>query len=681
MERLVVGAVDVHEPLDLVGRERAHLRLQAGAADRLQQLLVGVVAAEHLAGRVPHRGEDDRAGVHDGAVEVEENGLEPHASIVSAPHRPLRPGLRRASAASPRRCQRRRSGVAEVSDFRYLVVPHTHWDREWYLPFEQFRLRLGSVVDGVLDTLERDPSFTSFTLDGQAIVLEDYLEVRPENEGRLQALLDAGRLEVGPSYVLPDEILVGGESLVRNLLLGRRVCRRFGVEPSGAGYLPDSFGHPAQLPQILAGFGIRTFLFSRGMGDEIDDVGVVFRWRAGPAEVVACQMLPHYDNFARLTWYDDAEERVRAIVERFGELLRGAGQDEIVLANGSDHLPVEPELPEILSGARADARRAVPDRPLRRIRARCRRAAGARGRAGGQQAPEHPARGQLGADLPQAGERARRATPALDRDGRRAANAARRCRVPGRRPAAGVARPPAQPPARLDLRLLVRRGAPRHARPLRAARPDARLRRAGGARGRRRAREHAAVPAAPPRRRRALELDGFSGGRPEPFSAARELDRSRGDRRAARLRGRARRRRPLHVLSLGARPTSSSVGRRAGERRGARARARAAGDQDRDDDSRVHGPRPLRADERRRERGGGSPASRPRPLRRAARTRCGPRASSPSSIVRSRRRLRAPTGSSRRCRRRTRSAPSRSGHSSCSRKGYRSTRRRRTGCD
>src|SRR5215831_19191083 len=240
--------------------------------------------------------------------------------------------------------------VAEPSEFRFLVVPHTHWDREWYLPFEQFRLRLGAVVDGVLDTLERDPSFTSFTFDGQAIVLEDYVEVRPDNEERLRALLAAGRLEVGPSYMLPDEILVDGESLVRNLLFGRRVCRRFGIEPSSAGYLPDSFGHPAQLPQILAGFGIRTFLFSRGTGDEIDDVGVVFRWRAGPADVVACQMLPHYDNFARLTWYHDAEERVRAIVERFGDALRAAGQEEIVLADGSDHLPIEPELPQILSG-------------------------------------------------------------------------------------------------------------------------------------------------------------------------------------------------------------------------------------------------------------------------------------------------------------------------------------------
>ena len=152
-----------------------------------------------------------------------------------------------------------------------LIVSHFHWDREWYRSFQEFRGRLVDAVDAVLDLATADPEFR-FVLDGQAIVLEDYVEVRPENEGRLRALLDAGRLEVGPSYVLPDEILVGGEPLVRNLLLGRRVCRRFGVEPSGAGYLPDSFGHPAQMPQVLAGFGIGTCLFSRGMGDQLDDI-------------------------------------------------------------------------------------------------------------------------------------------------------------------------------------------------------------------------------------------------------------------------------------------------------------------------------------------------------------------------------------------------------------------------
>jgi len=237
--------------------------------------------------------------------------------------------------------------VPDASDFDYLVVAHTHWDREWYVPFEVFRLRLAAVVDGVLDTLEHDPTFTSFTLDGQAIVLEDYVDVRPENADRLRALLAARRLEAGPWYVLPDEILVGGESLVRNLLLGRRVCRRFGVEPTAAGYEPDSFGHPAQLPQLLAGFGLGTFLFSRGMGDQIDDVGVVFRWRAAGCEVVAQQFLPHYDNFARLWTVEDARERVDEIVARFGTPLEQAGVRTVLLANGSDHLPIQPQLPEM----------------------------------------------------------------------------------------------------------------------------------------------------------------------------------------------------------------------------------------------------------------------------------------------------------------------------------------------
>jgi hypothetical protein len=333
VERLVVRAVDVHELVDPIGSEDLHLRLEPRASDRLHQLRVLILAAEHLAGSVTHRGEDDRARVDDSAVEIEEDDREAHHCT----HR----------IDAPREPQLRFGAVPAVSDFRYLVVPHTHWDREWYLPFEQFRLRLGEVVDGVLDVLERDNSFPSFTLDGQAIVLEDYLDVRPEHEARLRALLSAGRLEAGPWYVLPDELLVGGESLVRNLLLGRRVCRRYGVEPSPAGYEPDSFGHTSQLPQVLAGFGVRTFLFSRGLGDELDDVGVVFRWRAGPAEVVACQQLPHYDNFAQLESAEDAEARVVRMVDRFGELLERAGCDTILLANGSDHLPVQPELPKL----------------------------------------------------------------------------------------------------------------------------------------------------------------------------------------------------------------------------------------------------------------------------------------------------------------------------------------------
>ena len=237
--------------------------------------------------------------------------------------------------------------VAELGLRRFCVVPHTHWDREWYRPFEYFRLALAQVVDGVLDLLERDPRFATFTLDGQAIVLEDYVEVRPENERRLRALLDAGRIEAGPSYVLPDELLVGAEPLVRNLLIGRAVCRRFGVEPSPVGYLPDSFGHPLQLPQILAGFGIRTFVFSRGLGDQLDELGVVFAWRAPDgSEVLAFQQLASYGNFAAISGADDAERRIRDIAARFGPALQRAGVHELLLCNGTDHVPAQPELPD-----------------------------------------------------------------------------------------------------------------------------------------------------------------------------------------------------------------------------------------------------------------------------------------------------------------------------------------------
>jgi mannosylglycerate hydrolase len=232
--------------------------------------------------------------------------------------------------------------------WEFYVVAHTHWDREWYRPFEHFQLALGRVVDGVIDVLERDPTFTSFTLDGQAIVLEDYLEVRPQNESRLRALVAAGRIELGPSYMLPDEFLVCGEALVRNLLIGRAVCRRFGAEPTPTGYMPDSFGHPFQLPQILAGFGIRSFVFSRGMGDELDEVGVVFRWR-GPdgSEVLAFQQLDHYGNFAFVSGVEDGEGRVRGILDRFGPWLDRAGIRQVLLCNGTDHVPVAPELPRL----------------------------------------------------------------------------------------------------------------------------------------------------------------------------------------------------------------------------------------------------------------------------------------------------------------------------------------------
>jgi alpha-mannosidase len=149
-----------------------------------------------------------------------------------------------------------------------IIVGHTHWDREWYLPFEGFRARLVAMLDELLEILEAEPEMRSFMLDGQAIMLEDYLEVRPEAEERVRHLVSAGRLKVGPWYTATDTLLPDPEALVRNLQLGRWASHRFGGQPMPVGYMPDLFGFCGQLPQILHNFGIESAQAWRGLHPE-----------------------------------------------------------------------------------------------------------------------------------------------------------------------------------------------------------------------------------------------------------------------------------------------------------------------------------------------------------------------------------------------------------------------------
>ena len=132
------------------------------------------------------------------------------------------------------------------------IIPHTHWDREWYEPHDVFRARLVRMIDGLLDLLEREGAYR-FTLDGQAAAFEDYLAIRPHNRERLRAAVDRGQLAIGPFLILLDEFCCDGETTVRNLELGIRSCRAMGGEMR-VSYLPDMFGHAAQMPQVLCGF-------------------------------------------------------------------------------------------------------------------------------------------------------------------------------------------------------------------------------------------------------------------------------------------------------------------------------------------------------------------------------------------------------------------------------------------
>lgn len=126
---------------------------------------------------------------------------------------------------------------------------------------------LVDMIEDLLDLFKRNPEFQSYTLDGQMAAVMDYLEIRPDHAETIRRLVDEGKLFIGPWYILSDEFLSSGESHIRNLSLGFRLGRKLGGVIR-VGYIPDQFGHIAQMPQILQGFGIDAALIYRGFGGE-----------------------------------------------------------------------------------------------------------------------------------------------------------------------------------------------------------------------------------------------------------------------------------------------------------------------------------------------------------------------------------------------------------------------------
>ena len=229
------------------------------------------------------------------------------------------------------------------------VIAHTHWDREWYAPFQQFRIRLVHVLDALLDLLERDPSYPHFNLDAQTVVLQDYLEIRPENRERLRRLVTDRRLGVGPWYVLPDEFLVSGEALVRNLLLGHRLAAGFG-HVQKVGYLPDTFGHISQLPQILRGFDIPCAMHFRGL----DEGGLKseLEWQSPDGSRVLLRHLPTDLGYAGASALAQEVEAAGADLLAFARYeTRRAASSVLLALNGVDHLPAREDLPAVLAAA------------------------------------------------------------------------------------------------------------------------------------------------------------------------------------------------------------------------------------------------------------------------------------------------------------------------------------------
>jgi len=243
-----------------------------------------------------------------------------------------------------------------------FIVSHTHWDREWYLTFPRFRVQLLETIDEVLDLLEHDPDWRRFCLDGQLLALSDYLDARPGQTARVRALVESGKLVLGPWYVLPDEFLVSGEATVRNLQIGHAVGESLGGVQK-VGYLPDTFGHIAQLPQILRRAGIDSFIYWRGHGDEAEGLGLEWWWEAPDgSRVLAVNQVDGYVNAAALghseLWHAhtrralDPAAAVEGVRSLFGKMQTRSRGDVWLLSNGCDHHPPQRELGRILSALR-----------------------------------------------------------------------------------------------------------------------------------------------------------------------------------------------------------------------------------------------------------------------------------------------------------------------------------------
>ena len=228
-----------------------------------------------------------------------------------------------------------------------MVVSHTHWDREWYLPYQSFRVRLVGLFDTLIDLFDSDPDYRHFMLDGHTIPLEDYLEIRPDRADDIERLVQQGKLLIGPWYIIPDCALPGGEALVRNFLRGHRVAKMFGPVMN-VGYIPDPFGQIAHMPAILRGFGIENATMWRGADESLKTTE--FFWQSPDgSEVLTIHKPRGYGAGATLP---RAEKPLLARIRSIRDDLEPLATTPLtLLMNGSDHLPPQVELSDIIRTA------------------------------------------------------------------------------------------------------------------------------------------------------------------------------------------------------------------------------------------------------------------------------------------------------------------------------------------
>ncbi|WP_339296040.1 alpha-mannosidase [Paenibacillus sp. FSL W7-1279] len=234
------------------------------------------------------------------------------------------------------------------------IISHTHWDREWYLPYEKHHVRLIELMDSLLETMEKDSEYRSFFLDGQTIIIEDYLQVRPEKKEQLEKLITDGRIMIGPWYILQDAYLTSSEANVRNMQIGHQDAERYGTVAK-IGYFPDTFGLTGQIPQLMLQSGIDNAFFGRGVkptgfNNTVSDSGYEssfseLMWEGPDGSKVLGILFANWYSNGNEVPVDEGE--AKAFWDRkLADAEKYASTPELLYMNGCDHQPIQTDLPE-----------------------------------------------------------------------------------------------------------------------------------------------------------------------------------------------------------------------------------------------------------------------------------------------------------------------------------------------
>ncbi|MGL4402605.1 MAG: glycoside hydrolase family 38 C-terminal domain-containing protein [Fusobacteriaceae bacterium] len=230
---------------------------------------------------------------------------------------------------------------------KVYVVPHSHWDREWYFNLEDSNILLGENLTHLIIFLENHEKFSSYSFDAQASILDEYMKIYPQNFERLSALIREKRIFVGPWYTQTDSLLVNKESVIRNLLYGITICEKFG-HSMNVGYLPDIFGQNQYLPSIFRGFNIKSSILQRGIYNDQLCENLNFNWVSPDGEKITTNnIFLGYGPGKFLESSDEyIKEKLLPMLEKLAKLNRDS--DNLLLPAGGDQVLIREEFPKII---------------------------------------------------------------------------------------------------------------------------------------------------------------------------------------------------------------------------------------------------------------------------------------------------------------------------------------------